>query len=70
MDVRNAIGVDVNRDALMVAFDRLNFDYRPLDEDYVKPSLDLFQGECEVEINCFFKISPRNLEIDEKHYIL
>jgi len=26
-------------------FDRLNFPYRPLDEDYVKPSIDLFQGD-------------------------
>jgi hypothetical protein len=42
---RNCIGVDVNRDALMVSFDRLNFPYRPLDEDYVKPSMDLFQGD-------------------------
>jgi DNA modification methylase len=29
----------------MVSFDRLNFPYRPLDEDYVKPSMDLFQGD-------------------------
>ena len=42
---RNCIGVDVNRDALMVSFDRLGFPYRPLDEDYVKPSIDLFQGD-------------------------
>ena len=42
---RNGIGVDVNRDALLVAFDRLNFPYRPLDEDYVKPSIDLFHGD-------------------------
>jgi len=42
---RNCTGVDVNRDALMVAFDRLSFPYRPLDEDYVRPSIDLFQGD-------------------------
>ena len=42
---RNGIGVDINRDALLVAFDRLDFPYRPLDEDYVKPSLDLFHGD-------------------------
>ena len=30
---RNGIGVDVNQEALMVAFDRLDFPYRPLDED-------------------------------------
>jgi DNA modification methylase len=31
---RNAIGVDINRDAIMVARNRLNFPYTPLDEDY------------------------------------
>lgn len=31
---RNAIGVDVNRDAVMVALDRLNFRYNPLDSSY------------------------------------
>lgn len=30
---RNGLGVDVNPDALMVARDRLNFDYNPLDKD-------------------------------------
>jgi len=29
----------------MVSLDRLDFPYRPLDEDYVKPSIDLFQGD-------------------------
>lgn len=29
---RNGIGVDVNQDAVMVARDRLNFDYNPLDQ--------------------------------------
>src|SRR5439155_15618536 len=32
---RNAIGVDINRDAVMVARDRLNFPYRPLESDFV-----------------------------------
>jgi DNA modification methylase len=31
---RNAIGVDINRDAIMVALDRLNFSYNPLDSEY------------------------------------
>jgi DNA modification methylase len=31
---RNAIGVDVNRDAIMVSLDRLNFAFKPIDSDY------------------------------------
>lgn len=31
---RNAIGVDINRDAVMVALDRLNFSYNPSDPTY------------------------------------
>jgi len=31
---RNAIGVDINRDAIMVALDRLNFSYNSLDPKY------------------------------------
>ena len=42
---RNGIGVDINRDALMVAWDRLNFGYRPLDEDWVNPTIDLYEGD-------------------------
>jgi len=42
---RDGTGVDVNKDALMVALDRLDFPYRPLDEDYLKPSIDLFHGD-------------------------
>ncbi len=42
---RNGIGVDVNLDALMVASDRLNFGYRPLDEDWVGPHIELFHGD-------------------------
>jgi DNA modification methylase len=33
---RNAVGVDINREAAMVALDRLNFSYHPLDSDYPK----------------------------------
>lgn len=33
---RNAIGVDINRDAIMVTLDRLNFSYNPLDSSYPK----------------------------------
>ena len=31
---RNAIGVDINRDAIMVTLDRLNFGFKPVDPDY------------------------------------
>jgi DNA modification methylase len=33
---RNAIGVDINRDAVMVTLDRLNFNYSSLDPQYPK----------------------------------
>jgi DNA modification methylase len=33
---RNAIGVDINQDAIMVSLDRLNFSYNPLDSNYPK----------------------------------
>lgn len=42
---RNGIGVDINKEALMVAHDRLNFSYNPLDPDYKKPNTDLFLGD-------------------------
>jgi len=31
---RNAVGVDINRDAIMVTLDRLNFGFKPVDPDY------------------------------------
>jgi len=31
---RNCIGVDINRDAIMVTLDRLNFGFRPVDPNY------------------------------------
>lgn len=42
---RNAIGVDVNRDALMVSRDRLNFPYRPLEDEYQPPTIRTFLGD-------------------------
>ena len=42
---RHGIGVDVNFEALMVAWDRLGFSYRPLEEDWVEPRIDLFHGD-------------------------
>ncbi len=42
---RDAIGVDVNRDAVMVAWDRINFTHRPLDEDYREGKVQIFLGD-------------------------
>lgn len=42
---RDAIGVDVNRDALMVSWDRINFTHRPLDEDYREGRVQIFLGD-------------------------
>src|SRR5437867_8815359 len=42
---RNGVGVDVNHDALMVAWDRLNFSHRPLDEDFREGKVQLFLGD-------------------------
>lgn len=42
---RNAIGVDINLDAVMVARDRLNFVYRPLNSDYEEPAINTFHGD-------------------------
>jgi DNA modification methylase len=42
---RNGIGIDVNHDALMVARNRLDFSYRPLDEEFKTPSVELFWGD-------------------------
>ena len=42
---RHGIGVDVNVEALMVTWDRLNFSYRPLEEDWVEPRIDVFHGD-------------------------
>jgi SAM-dependent methyltransferase len=37
---RNAIGVDINRDAMMVTLDRLHFPFKPLDSNY-PPNLSI-----------------------------
>lgn len=42
---RNAIGVDINPDALMVSQDRLNFAYRSLDIDYRAPEIRTYVGD-------------------------
>lgn len=48
---RNGIGVDINYEALILSWDRLNFDYKPLTDwinskdKYVKPLIRLFYGD-------------------------
>jgi DNA modification methylase len=41
---RNCVGVDVNPEALMVARDRLNFDYNPLDKD-IRSATQTYVGD-------------------------
>jgi len=42
---RNAIGLDINLDAVMITRDRLNFYYSPLFPDYVEPSIKTYCGD-------------------------
>ncbi len=42
---RNAIGVDINYEAVMLTLDRLNFSYTPLDPDYREPSIKVYHGD-------------------------
>lgn len=42
---RNAIGVDVNPDATMVAMNRLDFQYLPVDGTYSEPKIEVFIGD-------------------------
>ncbi|PSN83023.1 DNA methylase [Candidatus Marsarchaeota G1 archaeon OSP_D] len=42
---RNAIGVDINPDYIMLTRDRLNFDYTPLDPNYIKPTIKTYVGD-------------------------
>ncbi|PMQ01271.1 MAG: DNA methylase [Dictyoglomus sp. NZ13-RE01] len=42
---RNAIGVDINLSAVMLARDRLNFSYNPLLEEYKEPIIKTYFGD-------------------------
>jgi len=42
---RNAIGVDINPDAVMVARDRLNFSYNPLFCEHKEPTIKTYWGD-------------------------
>jgi DNA modification methylase len=42
---RNGIGVDINPDAVMVIQNRLDFKYKPLDEEYQEPIIKTYEGD-------------------------
>jgi len=42
---RNAIGVDINYEAIILTLDRLNFTYRPLDPDWKEPEIRVYHGD-------------------------
>jgi DNA modification methylase len=42
---RRGVGVDINPDAIMVTRNRLDFTYKPLDEDYQEPEIKTYVGD-------------------------
>jgi len=42
---RRGIGVDINPDAIMVTRNRLDFTYKPLDEEYEEPEIRTYVGD-------------------------
>ncbi len=42
---RQGIGVDINPNAVMVAMNRLDFTYSPLDQHYKEPKIRIYQGD-------------------------
>jgi tRNA G10 N-methylase Trm11 len=42
---RNATGVDINPDAIMITRDRVNFEYQPLDTDFPTVSIKTYVGD-------------------------
>jgi DNA modification methylase len=42
---RNAIGVDINQDCIMLTRDRLNFNYKPLDPNYPNITIKTYVGD-------------------------
>lgn len=42
---RNGIGVDVNPSSAMIAMNRLDFDFNPLDDSYKKPKVEVYVGD-------------------------
>ena len=50
---RNAIGVDINLDAVMVARDRLNFSYNSLFPEYKEPIIKTYRGDAHEDTKLF-----------------
>ncbi|MEM0472878.1 MAG: DNA methyltransferase [Sulfolobales archaeon] len=42
---RNAIGVDINYEAVILTLDRLNFTYKPMDPGYREPVIKVYHGD-------------------------
>ncbi|MCX8192228.1 MAG: DNA methyltransferase [Nitrososphaeria archaeon] len=42
---RNAIGVDINYEAVILTLDRLNFKYNPLNNEYREPNILVYHGD-------------------------
>ncbi len=42
---RNCIGIDINEDAIMIARDRIGFEYKPLDSDFPFTTLWNYVGD-------------------------
>lgn len=42
---RNAVGVDINYEAVILTLDRLNFGYKPLDGDGKEPEIRVYHGD-------------------------
>jgi len=60
---RNAIGVDINLDAVMVARDRLNFSYNPLFQEYKEPIIKTYWGDA----RNLDKINDNSVELVATH---
>jgi SAM-dependent methyltransferase len=42
---RNGLGVDINRDAVMITRDRIGFEYKPLDSDFPSVAIQTYVGD-------------------------
>jgi DNA modification methylase len=60
---RHAVGVDINPDAVMVARNRLDFSYAPLDADYVAPEIKTYIGDA----RSLDLIEPESIDLIATH---
>lgn len=60
---RNAIGLDINLDAVMVTKDRLNFSYNPLFKEYREPIIKTYWGDA----RNLDKISDNSIDLIATH---